>query len=279
MCSRLWSLLLVLLIAGSGICAPGDSQKAEETLQSLLADSQAPWESVRDGFQIRWLTGGALILGTTDPVTAGNRFLTAYGSALGLTDPTQETKLRYAKSGRTITRLDYDQFYAGRRVVDGRLVLGVDHSGTLRSVHSSLKIPDSISRTPTLRSAEISSDQAIQTAIDGLGIRSQRAPATAEPAVLIEEGNPIHVWEVRIASADPLGDFRVLVHSSTGKLLRKRNLLHRLDGTGMVFDPNPVVTLRRTDLQDRNDAADSVPSSAYRTVTLRDIDPDRKSVV
>jgi subtilisin-like proprotein convertase family protein len=92
-------------------------------------------------------------------------------------------------------------------------------------------------------------------------------------AVLVENGEPREVWEVRVPSAEPLGDFIVLVDAATGRLLRKRDVLWRLDGTGRVFDPNPVVTLRSPYLKDRADAADAVPEKAYRTVALRDIHP------
>lgn len=42
-----------------------------------------------------------------------------------------------------------------------------------------------------------------------------------------------------------------------------------VDGTAQVFDPNPVVTLGRTDLQDDSDASVFLP--AYRTQDLKDI--------
>ncbi len=42
-----------------------------------------------------------------------------------------------------------------------------------------------------------------------------------------------------------------------------------VDGTAQVFDPNPVVTLGRTDLQDNSDASIFLP--AYKTQDLKDI--------
>ncbi len=43
----------------------------------------------------------------------------------------------------------------------------------------------------------------------------------------------------------------------------------KVDGSAQVFDPNPVVTLGRTDLQDTMDASVFLP--AYKTETLKDI--------
>jgi hypothetical protein len=47
------------------------------------------------------------------------------------------------------------------------------------------------------------------------------------------------------------------------------NEISFVDGTAQVFDPNPTVTLGRTDLQDETEASVFLP--AYRTETLKDI--------
>ena len=44
------------------------------------------------------------------------------------------------------------------------------------------------------------------------------------------------------------------------------------DGSGRVFNPNPMVSLKDTNLKDENDAADAVPEAAYADVILRDLD-------
>ncbi len=47
----------------------------------------------------------------------------------------------------------------------------------------------------------------------------------------------------------------------------------RTTGTGMVFDPNPVVTLKDSTLRDKNDAKDAIPPQAYFKVTLNNLLP------
>ena len=269
-CLRIFLLILVLLIALPGSATPPPSERAAQALANLQRASENPWRDIWLENRIRWLTGGHLDLGSTDPVEAGQRFLAAHGSVLGLADPAQETRLRSTKRGKTLTRLDYDQIYGGRRVIDGRLVLTVDDSGVLCSLHSSIKpITKTVRRSILL----VVPDDVVRTVSEALKIQSLRGPVSRELAVLVENGEPREVWEVRIPSTRPLGDFIVLVDAATGRLLRKRDVLWRLDGTGRVFDPNPVVTLRNTSLKDEADAADAVPQNAYRTVTLRDIDP------
>ncbi|MFH1739988.1 MAG: proprotein convertase P-domain-containing protein [bacterium] len=257
--------------------APKLAEGAERAIESLQKASEKPWETVWSGDRIRWLIGGHLVLGTTDPVEAGQRFLASHGSVAGLSDPATEMRLRGVKQGKAFTRLDYDQMYDGRRVVDGRLVLTVDKAGALRSLHSSVRVPNAAFRTPrsTIRTTapQITSDDAVRAVSEELSIGSLRGPLSQELAVLIERGQPREVWEVRVPSAEPLGDFVILVDATTGDLIRKRNFLCHLDGIGRVFDPNPVVTLQNPYLDDDWDSSEAIPESGYRTVTLRDIDP------
>ncbi len=55
--------------------------------------------------------------------------------------------------------------------------------------------------------------------------------------------------------------------AESGELLRRTPLFFRAN----VFDPNPVVTLNDPSLQDRNDSAVAVPSSAYFDKQLQDV--------
>jgi subtilisin-like proprotein convertase family protein len=69
----------------------------------------------------------------------------------------------------------------------------------------------------------------------------------------------------------PLHPFAYDYDAETGELLRRTPLFFRATKPARVFDPNPVVALNNPTLQDRNDAADAVPDSAYKTVQLQDV--------
>lgn len=56
-------------------------------------------------------------------------------------------------------------------------------------------------------------------------------------------------YEVHILSEEPLADWLVLVDAYEGTVLFKQNMIVQ-DGTGMVFDPNPVVTAADNSLRD-----------------------------
>jgi subtilisin-like proprotein convertase family protein len=65
----------------------------------------------------------------------------------------------------------------------------------------------------------------------------------------------------------PLQPFAYDYDAESGELLRRVPLFFRAN----VFDPNPVVTLNDPSLQDRNDSAIAVPSSAYFDKQLQDV--------
>ncbi len=101
--------------------------------------------------------------------------------------------------------------------------------------------------------------------------------ATVARARLAWEGQRL-VWEVRV-SIDGDGRWHedLLVDAATGALAGRHDLriLHsggRANGSGQVFDPNPVQTLDNHSLKDNNDANSAVPSSEYYPVTLLDLD-------
>lgn len=60
----------------------------------------------------------------------------------------------------------------------------------------------------------------------------------------------------------------VLVDARSGTVIRSKSLVKEVNGSGRVFEPNPVVTLQNEGLTDSNNADSAVFGPAYRTVTL-----------
>ena len=74
-------------------------------------------------------------------------------------------------------------------------------------------------------------------------------------------------WKVVVQTTKPAREWRMYLDASSGAVLDKHDQLKRMNGTGRVFDPNPVVTLNNTALEDTS----MIPDSAYTEVTLRDL--------
>jgi Zn-dependent metalloprotease len=74
-------------------------------------------------------------------------------------------------------------------------------------------------------------------------------------------------WKFLVAVCDPAHDWRIYISARNGSLLHKEDMLKTARGHGLVFDPNPVVTLNDIKLRNKK----PVPDAAYRQVELPDI--------
>src|SRR5262249_46943331 len=59
-----------------------------------------------------------------------------------------------------------------------------------------------------------------------------------------------------------------LVDAHSGSVLQVQSLVKGVNGSGVVFEPNPVVTLQNESLVDDKNRDSAVFAPAYRTVTL-----------
>jgi len=71
-------------------------------------------------------------------------------------------------------------------------------------------------------------------------------------------------WKFIIPVSAPPHDWRIYISTRNGSVLHKEDMIKKATGTGLVFDPNPVVTLNDTSLTDTK----PVPDSAYEQVQL-----------
>lgn len=100
-------------------------------------------------------------------------------------------------------------------------------------------------------------------------IRAAHGHGTARSARVgvLPGAHPTLVWEVGTDA-----DRQVLVDAHSGRVLQVVDERRFADGSGKVFDPNPVVRLQDESLTDAADADGAVPASAYSTVTLHHLD-------
>ncbi len=82
------------------------------------------------------------------------------------------------------------------------------------------------------------------------------------------------VWRVVVPSAQPLGDFEVLVDAASGRVVRTRDLLrHWRRGQARLYNPNPVVQRNSSSQlsKDRGDRNTRLLTSLRRLVVLHGI--------
>ncbi|GLZ81592.1 hypothetical protein Afil01_63990 [Actinorhabdospora filicis] len=74
-----------------------------------------------------------------------------------------------------------------------------------------------------------------------------------------------------VLSQDATGEYRTVVDTDSGSVLRVDELSDHVDGHGKVFEPNPVATLQNTTLTDQNNKDYAALSGAYKSVTLKNL--------
>jgi len=167
--------------------------------------------------------------------------------------------------GTTVYR--FQQRVSGVNVLDAQAVVS-DPKGAPPALVADSSKPN-IERAP---SPQIERAVAVETAIRAAQVRRLRAHSSARLAIDPGAGGTL-VWRVVIPSAQPLGDFEVLVDAVSGAVVRIRNLLQdSRQGHAQLFNPNPVAQARSSStLRDRHDKNYGRLTSLRHPVTLHDI--------
>jgi len=79
------------------------------------------------------------------------------------------------------------------------------------------------------------------------------------------EGVPILSWKVIVVVKKPVAEWKFYIDVLTKKIIKKVNLIKSLNGSGRVFDPNPVIKLNGVKLTERS----KIPDEAYVDVELK----------
>ena len=131
----------------------------------------------------------------------------------------------------------YRQELGGVPVLDGEAVVSDPPGGPPSLVADATA--HGLSR-PT--GPRIGRDQAIATARAATRTNALRGQVAAGQVITRAKGGTL-AWRVDLPSAQPLGDFQVLVDAASGRVLANDDLLSEYQtGTAMIFNPNPVVT-------------------------------------
>lgn len=150
----------------------------------------------------------------------------------------------------------YQQTYRGLDVLDGLMARHVHDAGDIV--------------TRDLRKT-IGRDIDVAPAIPASAAEATVGDDVVRTVLAIQPGpDPRLVWAVY--SEPPAGTMRTLVDAQTGEVVSSTRIARDATGTGRVFNPNPVVTLRDQSLTDQDDTDYPALAGAYRTVALTGLD-------
>lgn len=197
------------------------------------------------------------------------------------------SQLKFDKVRETLlgSHVLYQQYHLGKPISGAWIRVDVDKDGRVFNIHNDLVSEPAMVKTrkadakraTTTETKELSASEAKALAI------AAAAPAKGDAVRVVSSescyykcnGVPTLSWKVIVKTTPPRSDakarrpaeWKMYVDAHTGAILDKHNLLRFIDGKGRVFDPNPVVTLNDTSLEDNSKISDK----AYAEVVLRDL--------
>ena len=161
----------------------------------------------------------------------------------------------------------FQQEIDGVPVFNGQVVVSLGANNQVRGVAS-----NAIANGPADDSASLSSADAVKlaTAAVAPGATQRSLPSAELVAYPAGEGSTL-AWHVVIPTASPAADWNVVLDASSGRVLARWDGIFEVDGSGLVFSPNPVQDTGNTALVDGADAATPALDAARSNVTLTNL--------
>jgi len=279
------SLRWLLLVALLGFAAPLYAKKAPEVEPTMAqagiarrhaigpslskADMKAiPGAAVRfdaaTGLARKVVSRGLAALGKT-PAAAADAFLKANHRHFGVAADISDLSLVSTQSSPGGFHVRYRQVWSppGAGASDRRLgaMTPVPVWDAQVSVHLNKDLKLQLAQStvtpvtePIASAPRFGAKMAMQLADAAVGVSGALRGRANASLVLYAGGQPARLcWRVLIPAWEPLGDWEVLIDAVSGEAVLGRNLLKFVDGSGTVFDPNPVTTSGNSTLVDKHD--------------------------
>ena len=194
------------------------------------------------------------------------------------------SQLKFDKVKETIlgSHVLYQQHHEGKPISGAWIRVDIDRNGRVYNILSEL-VPEPVMKETrkteaaleAVVSRQLTAREARERALEAASAGTAAAEVVdSELCYYQGDGAPVLSWKVTVKTrqrksrgrpARP-AEWRMYLDARTGAILEKRNLLRFVNGRGRVFDPNPVVVLNDTKLNNKS----RVPEKAYSEVTLRE---------
>jgi Zn-dependent metalloprotease len=164
----------------------------------------------------------------------------------------------------------FQQYIDGKPVSNGWVRVDLDNVDNVYNVQNdtvpSKAVPQRAKSAPA---ASLQPDQAIQAAFGATDCASSKTrEVLSTELVFFPTGKTVQLaWKVVLRATEPPKEWKVYVNAEDGKILDRIRLLKEATGKATLFDPNPVVTLDDSSLQEGS----QIPTNAYVKVDLLDL--------
>jgi len=216
-----------------------------------------------------------------DPEQIANATLKKIAPDLKIKPDLSQLKFDQVKESVLGNHVLYQQQFQGKPISGAWVRIDIDKEGKVYNILNDL-LPESVLKKSENLEAKKASFKDSGTAVSQIkeadakklaveaALPSQAAVEDiheTEPVYFQQNGVPVLAWKVILKATNPVAEFKIYIDAASGAVLEKNNVLKYLDGTGKVFDPNPVVVLNDTSLEDTS----QIPDTAYMQITLKDL--------
>lgn len=204
------------------------------------------------------------------PRQIAESFLSQHASELGLKEgtPLADLAFGYEKGTPSGAHLRFDQTVDGVPVYRAEVVVKVNPYGQVSSVQNNLYADLKVATKPTLDETQALAIAKGVVNPTGRALMTPRATLN----VVVSRTGPRLAWLVQMPVEAPMGDWLVFVDATDGQVFGAEDRMTYADGTGRVFDPDPMTKMNDSTYLDNNDADTAVPfPAAYDIVPLRGI--------
>jgi Fungalysin metallopeptidase (M36)/Fungalysin/Thermolysin Propeptide Motif len=194
---------------------------------------------------------------------------------LGLKADENNLKLTQDIATPTGRVVRFQQLHDGIPVLDSTVLVQVDNANRAKQLHLE-HVPDVLADIPS-SDTKIKPKDAAKSALDSLDDPTLRQKLSDPEQVYYPTSQGLRLaYLVLILTQNPMHDWRLIVDAYSGEILEKEDLIKTSpDGSGYVFDPNPVVTANTNTL--REPTATVAAGCGYNGSPLATIDAQRQT--
>lgn len=205
------------------------------------------------------------------PEKASLALLTELSGTLRLSTDKSDLQIKQSKTTSTGSYVRFQQYIDGVPVVGGEVVVHTNKTGFIRRVNASHQPRESV--LTTVKAEKISAAEAEKIMRKAVGEKftiRQKGKLSTELVYFRTADGLRLAWLVIANTLQPPHDWFVYVDAESGTVLALEDRIMFVDGEGMVFNPNPVVTMNDNTIREGITTEETL-NGERETVDLRDI--------
>jgi hypothetical protein len=177
-------------------------------------------------------------------------FLFANADELGLAMQANDLNKIQDVATPTGRVVQFEQMHDGIRILGTEIQVRLDGSSRVRQIDLAHVPPGKIIE-PAGDEKVLTTAAAIKVARDVLGEHTLRQKVAKPEKVYFPQQEGLRLaYEVLVLTGPPPHDWHMIIDAYTGAILAKQDLIWKVNGQGLVFDPNPVVTASNNTFRD-----------------------------